>query len=529
MSKFLKFIVNIFLICAILIAAAILIPPLAGIQTTIVDTASMDTNLPLGSITYSTDVDASEIQTGDEVLKDSNTSTYAYIVKSINRDTDTFTVVNAMDQNADTEEITLRNSVPKVAVVVPYIGYVIIAMHSTEGIIIIALVVVLIIILFILSELWKEKPEDEDEDEEEQKTYSFLDQEESGTAGEQGVSGETDSGEQSDGGTPQDTAETDGTGFPEDTADRNADTGTAPADASEEEQAADVYDETYTSSDVSEEGIPETGTESGNAGREDFTPAFEKENSGPEDGGTDAYNDSAEIVTGGADGKADAVHNSAESEEEKAQTVSAKEAKKDDGPDIPEYITNWSSGKRREEKKQEETSDAAPAGTGSAEEPQTVTAAETDHNENAESVQAAGEEAAEPASGDTRTFPTIRRNGSGYAEETENREAAYDLSDAIEQATQEAEKQAEEDAAKVEAQQAAGNKAAESSGTAADSDAEPEPQEKPEKEEEQEQFVPVEHATLDELLEQAKKAGDEPDVSKDDATGITVVDYSGVL
>ena len=42
MSKFLKFIVNTFLVVAILTAAAILVPPLLGVNTTIVDTAGMD-------------------------------------------------------------------------------------------------------------------------------------------------------------------------------------------------------------------------------------------------------------------------------------------------------------------------------------------------------------------------------------------------------------------------------------------------------------------------------------------------------
>ena len=55
MSKFLKFIVNLFLTLAIIVTAGIIVPPLLGVNTTIVDTASMDTNLPLGSVTYSRD------------------------------------------------------------------------------------------------------------------------------------------------------------------------------------------------------------------------------------------------------------------------------------------------------------------------------------------------------------------------------------------------------------------------------------------------------------------------------------------
>ncbi len=164
MSKFLKFIVNLFLIAAILVAAAILVPSVAGVMTTIVDTPSMDTNLPLGSITYSTNVDVRDLKPGDEVLKDSDTATYAYILKTCDPDSGTFTAVSAANPEGQDETVMLRNSVPKVAVAVPYIGYIMMAMHSLEGIIIIALVVVLIIILFVLSELWK--PRDDEEEEE---------------------------------------------------------------------------------------------------------------------------------------------------------------------------------------------------------------------------------------------------------------------------------------------------------------------------------------------------------------------------
>ena len=45
MGRFLKWIVNIILLCAIVIAAALLIPPLAGVTTAMIDEVDMDTNL----------------------------------------------------------------------------------------------------------------------------------------------------------------------------------------------------------------------------------------------------------------------------------------------------------------------------------------------------------------------------------------------------------------------------------------------------------------------------------------------------
>lgn len=167
MSKFLKVIVNLFLVCAILIAGAILVPPLLGVSTTVVDSASMDTNLPIGSVTYSQDVKVADIAIGDKILVESDAKVYAYIVESADAGAGNYIVTDSTDSQADPVEITLRNIALKVVLTIPFIGYVMIAMRSMEGMIIIGLVVLFIIILFILSELWKDT-EDEDEEEEDE-------------------------------------------------------------------------------------------------------------------------------------------------------------------------------------------------------------------------------------------------------------------------------------------------------------------------------------------------------------------------
>ena len=164
MSKFLKFIVNLFLTLAIIVTAGIIVPPLLGVNTTIVDTASMDTNLPLGSVTYSRDKAVMELVAGDEILKESGTATYAYIVQEGDAATGEFTVVSATEPDASPETVILRNSVSEVVLTIPYIGFVVVAMQSLEGRIIIALVILFIIILFILSELWKKRDDDEDDE-----------------------------------------------------------------------------------------------------------------------------------------------------------------------------------------------------------------------------------------------------------------------------------------------------------------------------------------------------------------------------
>lgn len=167
MSKFLKVIVNLFLICAILVGAAILVPPLMGVSTTVIDSSSMDTNLPVGSVTYAKDVDVTDLAIGDKVLSESDAKIYVYEVEETNAGSGKFIVRDTRNTSGQAEEITLRNIVHQVVVTVPFIGYVMMAMHSVEGLIIIGLIVLFIIILFILSELWKKPEGDEDEEDDE--------------------------------------------------------------------------------------------------------------------------------------------------------------------------------------------------------------------------------------------------------------------------------------------------------------------------------------------------------------------------
>lgn len=168
MSKFLKVIVNLFLVFAILVAGAILVPPILGVSTTMIDSASLDTNLPVGSITYSESTSVSDIAVGDKILIEGDNSVYVYVVESADAVTGKFTVSDETGHKTEAEEHTLRNEALKVVLTVPFIGYLMIAMHSMEGLIIIGLVVLFVIILFILSELWKKSDDDEDEEDEDE-------------------------------------------------------------------------------------------------------------------------------------------------------------------------------------------------------------------------------------------------------------------------------------------------------------------------------------------------------------------------
>ena len=165
MSKVLKTIVNVILFCAIVVAAGLLIPPFAGITMVMVDDVDMQTNLPQGSVAYAVEKDRSELKQGDKVLISQEGRQYVYVVDSI--DGSSVVLDDQLSTDGGTTQQELGSTVQKVMLVVPVIGYVSMALRSTEGLIIVGLAVVFVIILFILAEVWK-KDDDEEEDEEDE-------------------------------------------------------------------------------------------------------------------------------------------------------------------------------------------------------------------------------------------------------------------------------------------------------------------------------------------------------------------------
>lgn len=165
MSKVLKTIVNVILFCAIVVAAGLLIPPFAGITTVMVDDVDMQTNLPQGSVAYAVEKDRSELKQGDKVLISQEGRQYVYVVDSI--DGSSVVLDDQLSTDGGTTQQELGSTVQKVMLVVPVIGYVSMALRSTEGLIIVGLAVLFVIILFILAEVWK-KDDDEEEDEEDE-------------------------------------------------------------------------------------------------------------------------------------------------------------------------------------------------------------------------------------------------------------------------------------------------------------------------------------------------------------------------
>lgn len=167
MSGFLKFIVHMVVFLAIICILALAVPPFVGISTVIIDDADKETNLPLGSVTYGKDIAGKDVQIGDSIVVQDGNQIYRYRVQEIDLDNSMFTVLDTSLPSAEPKAITLRGNITRVTITIGFIGYLLMAIQSREGLAIIGLGVLFLVILFILAELWSKDREEPREEKEE--------------------------------------------------------------------------------------------------------------------------------------------------------------------------------------------------------------------------------------------------------------------------------------------------------------------------------------------------------------------------
>lgn len=155
MSKFLKFIVHLVILCTILGVLALVVPPFIGFHTTIIDSADTETNLDFGSVTYARSVPTEALQNGDSVVVSQNGGVYSLRVTGNGEEENSYTMEDPTGSLAETQTIALGSQTNRVILTVPYLGFLMVAVQSTEGLIIIGLAVLFLIILYIIAELWK--------------------------------------------------------------------------------------------------------------------------------------------------------------------------------------------------------------------------------------------------------------------------------------------------------------------------------------------------------------------------------------
>lgn len=150
MSKVLKFIVHFIVICTIVCVVGLAVPPFLGITTEIMDDSSKDTNLPHG-IRYLCNSGENRKRCCRRLYPVSGRiSAYKYMITEMDQENHIFKVIDKTDASGETISVEVKDYIPKAVITVGYVGYLLIATESIEGLIILGLAVLFLIILISL-------------------------------------------------------------------------------------------------------------------------------------------------------------------------------------------------------------------------------------------------------------------------------------------------------------------------------------------------------------------------------------------
>ena len=163
MSKFLKFIVHFVVICTILCVVALAVPPFFGVTTEIRDDSTVKSNLAMGSVTYAISVKTEEAALGTPILVNDENAVYRYTLASADVANGTGTAMDPTVSQGQPINVAIGSYLPKIVVTIPFIGYLMAATKSIEGLIVLGLTVLFLIILYVIAELWKKDQDDYDD------------------------------------------------------------------------------------------------------------------------------------------------------------------------------------------------------------------------------------------------------------------------------------------------------------------------------------------------------------------------------
>ncbi|MEI3412850.1 MAG: hypothetical protein V8Q57_06400 [Blautia sp.] len=163
MSKFLKFIVHFVVICTIICVIALAVPPFFGVTTEIRDDSGVKSNLAMGSVTYAIPVKTEEAAIGTPILVNDGENVYRYTIASTDLTSGTGTAMDPTISQGQPINIAIGAYVPKIVVTIPFIGYLMAATKSIEGLIVLGLAILFLIILYAIAELWKKDMDDDDD------------------------------------------------------------------------------------------------------------------------------------------------------------------------------------------------------------------------------------------------------------------------------------------------------------------------------------------------------------------------------
>ena len=162
MSKLFKVIVNIIIVVCILSVVALIVPPLVGIAESISE-PQMDTNIPEGTVVYGQRLPVSMTAAGDEIIYEGDGYLYLYKINEIDSANGEVHVVNEV--SGEQSVLQISKNVVRKALAVPYIGYIMIAARTREGLAMLISAAVVLVMLALVAELWRKKTVGDDDEE----------------------------------------------------------------------------------------------------------------------------------------------------------------------------------------------------------------------------------------------------------------------------------------------------------------------------------------------------------------------------
>lgn len=160
MKKIWNFVTTIALILLLLLAVAMYVPKLFGIEPMIVLSGSMEPTYHVGSMLYVKDVKQDEIKEGTPItFYIDETTLVTHRVITVNDD-QTYITQGDANEVADGAPVKYENIVGVPVLNIPQLGYLADKLSSTPGkIIYITIVIVVVILMYIGDFIWSDKKE----------------------------------------------------------------------------------------------------------------------------------------------------------------------------------------------------------------------------------------------------------------------------------------------------------------------------------------------------------------------------------
>ena len=91
-------------------------------------------------------VKTEDVAAGTPILVQEDGKSYRYNLVSVNRENNTGTVIDTTTSAQQNITVSVKNWVPKIVVTIPFVGYLLVATESIEGLIILGLVILFLLI-----------------------------------------------------------------------------------------------------------------------------------------------------------------------------------------------------------------------------------------------------------------------------------------------------------------------------------------------------------------------------------------------